>query len=285
MVAAQVRDLVHPPEQFPVVADDQHDPGPRLDRRVQPPARVPVQVVGRLVEDQDGRPPQEQPGQRGHDRLAAGQPANRVVQADVIQAKPGQPAAGLLAGVPVVADRVERRLAGVTRLDRVDRVEHAGDAEQRRDAGAGVEGEGLRQVADVPGHRHRSGRRPQAAGDQREQGGLARAVHPDQAGPAGGEGGAEAVEDATPVRPGETELAQDNGGPAGTSGHGKTRRHARAPERGHGRAPPRRGAKVNLRAPSDSPSVGDETPSSCPREPGRCNGNSARTAIRAAPGG
>src|ERR1700734_3878710 len=79
----------------------------------------------------------------------------------------------------------------------------------------------------------------------------------------------------TPVRPGKTELAQDNGGPAGMSGRGKTRRHAGAPERGHGRAPPRRGTRVNLRAPSDSPSAGDETTSSCPPEPGRCNRNSA----------
>ncbi len=60
VVAAQVRDLVHQGEQFAVVAHDQHDTGPGLDRRVEPPPRRQVEVVGRLVEQQHRRASQEQ---------------------------------------------------------------------------------------------------------------------------------------------------------------------------------------------------------------------------------
>ena len=62
--AGQVGDLVDPVEQFAVVADDDHDPGPGGDGVVEPSAGVQVEVVGRLVEQQDVRAAQEQRGQR-----------------------------------------------------------------------------------------------------------------------------------------------------------------------------------------------------------------------------
>jgi hypothetical protein len=54
------------------VADDHHDAGPAGDGVVQPAARVDVEVVARLVEQDHIGPPQEERGQRGHDGLTAG---------------------------------------------------------------------------------------------------------------------------------------------------------------------------------------------------------------------
>jgi hypothetical protein len=59
------------PEQFAVVADDHHHAGPGRHRVVEALARVQVQVVRRLVEQQDVRAAQEQRGQRDSDGLAA----------------------------------------------------------------------------------------------------------------------------------------------------------------------------------------------------------------------
>ena len=81
--AGQVGDLVHQAEQFAVVADDHHHPGPGCHRVVQPLARVQVQVVGRLVQQQDVGPAQEQRGQRDQDGLATGEPLHPVVEAEV----------------------------------------------------------------------------------------------------------------------------------------------------------------------------------------------------------
>jgi hypothetical protein len=66
-------------------ADDHHDAGPGDHRIVEPPACVHVEVVGRLVEEQNVRPPQEQRGQHG---LAAGQPLHPVIQAESGQSEP-----------------------------------------------------------------------------------------------------------------------------------------------------------------------------------------------------
>ena len=76
----QVGDLVDQPEQFAVVADDHHDAAPEGNRVVEPPARVQVEIVGRLVEQHDVRTAQEQRGERGQDGLAAGQALDPVVE-------------------------------------------------------------------------------------------------------------------------------------------------------------------------------------------------------------
>ena len=133
LAAGQVGDLVHQGEQLAVVADDHHHPGPGRHRVVQPLARVQVQVVGRLVQQQDVRAAQEQRGQRDTDGLAAGQPLHPVVETDpVSEAQAVQPGAGALLDVPVVPDHREDVLSRLARLDGVQRVPGGGDAEQAR---------------------------------------------------------------------------------------------------------------------------------------------------------
>jgi hypothetical protein len=114
------------------VADDDHHAGPGGDGVVEPAARVQVEVVGRLVEQQDVRAAQEQRGQRGQDGLAAGQALDPVVQAEAGQPEPVQPGAGPLLDVPVVPDRGEGLLPRLAGLDGVQRVPGGGDAEQVR---------------------------------------------------------------------------------------------------------------------------------------------------------
>ena len=182
--AGQVGDLIHQPEQFAVVADDHHHPGPGRHRVVQPPARVQVQVVGRLVQQHDVRPPQEQRGQRDQDGLTAGQPFHPVIEAQMRQSQPVQPSPGALLDVPVVSDRREGILASLTRLDGVQGIPGGGDAEQVRNAAVGSERDGLRQVSHLTADPDSARARTQFPGDQPEQGRLTRAVDPDQPGTA-----------------------------------------------------------------------------------------------------
>ena len=206
LAAGQVGDLVHQAEQLAVVADDHHHPGPGRDRVVQPLARVQVQVVGRLVQQQDVRAAQEQRGQRDQDGLPAGQPLHPVVEAQVLEAEAVQPGAGALLDVPVVPDRREGVLSRLARLDGVQRVPGGGDAEQVGNAATGAQGDGLRQVAHLAAGADHAGARAQLPGDELEQGRLARAVHPDQPGPARAERHGQAGEHGRSVGPAETEI-------------------------------------------------------------------------------
>jgi hypothetical protein len=151
-------------------------------------------------------PAQEQGGQRDADGLAAGQPRDRVVQAEPSQAKPLQPGAGTFLDIPVIADRGEDVLIGLAGLDGVQRVAGGGDAEQLGYGAAGAEGDGLRQVPDLADDADQTRGRAQLAGDQPEQGRLARTVDADQPGPAAADGQGQAGEDAGAVGPAETEI-------------------------------------------------------------------------------
>src|ERR1035438_3859499 len=144
--AGQVGNPVRQPEQLAVMADDHQHAGPGRDRLVQPAARVQVEVVGRLVEQQDVRPSQEQGRECDTDGLSAGQPLDPVLQTQAGQAQPVQPGAGSLVGVPVVPDRGEGVRPGLAGLDGVQRVPGGGNAEQVRHGAASPEGDGLRQV-------------------------------------------------------------------------------------------------------------------------------------------
>ena len=206
LAAGQVGDLVHQGEQLAVVADDHHHPGPRRHRVVQPLARVQVQVVGRLVQQQDVRAAQEQRGQRDQDGLPAGQPLHPVVEGQVFEAEPVQPGAGALLDVPVVPDRREDVLSRLARLDGVQRVPGGGDAEQAGNALVGAEGDGLRQVAHLAVGLDRAGAWAQLPRDELEQGGLARAVHPDQPGTPRAERHGQAGQHGRSVGPAETEI-------------------------------------------------------------------------------
>ena len=206
LAAGQVGDLVHQGEQLAVVADDHHHPGPRRHRVVQPLARVQVQVVGRLVQQQDVRAAQEQRGQRDTDGLPAGQPLHPVVEGQVFEAEPVQPGAGALLDVPVVPDRREDVLSRLARLDGVQRVPGGGDAEQAGNALVGAEGDGLRQVAHLAVGAYRARTGAQLPRDELEQGGLARAVHPDQPGAPRAERHGQAGQHGRSVGPAETEI-------------------------------------------------------------------------------
>jgi hypothetical protein len=216
----QLADLVHHLQQFPVVADEDDCPAPRIDGLVQPLPRHQVQVVRRLVKQQHAGAAQELRGQAQQHRLTTGQLTDPPVQRHLVQAEPVQRGPGPLLGVPVVADAGEVLLAGVPGLDRADGCHDPGDAEglvnpRFRRAKRQV----LRQVAQFSGDGDRTGRRGQLPGDQPQQRGLAGPVDADQAGAPRADHHGEIVEDRGPVRPGERK--------AGTGDGGRWRGHAR----------------------------------------------------------
>ena len=92
-------------------------------------ARVEVEVVGRLVEQQDVGPLEQLRGQAERDDLAAAEGVQPPVEGDVAEAEPVQLGAGALLDVPVVADRGEVLLARVAGLDGVQRADDRGDAQ------------------------------------------------------------------------------------------------------------------------------------------------------------
>ena len=122
------------------------------------------------------------------------------------QAQAVQPGAGALLDVPVVAEGFVEVLARLTRLDGVQRGPGGGDAEQVGHGSADAEGDGLRQVAHLAAGSDRAVAGVQFPRDEPEQGRLARAVHPDQAGPAGAKRRGQAGQHGRPVGPAETEI-------------------------------------------------------------------------------
>jgi len=172
---------------------------------------VQVQVVGRLVQQQDVRPGEELRRQPGHDGLAARQRGDGPVQADAAESEPVELGAGAFLDVPAVPDGGEVLLGGLAALDGVQRGARRADPQQVRDRGGAVEHEVLRQVADLAVDGHGPRRRAQLAGDEPEQGGLAGAVGPDQARPARAERGVEAVEDDGAVLPGVRQVRAHDG--------------------------------------------------------------------------
>jgi hypothetical protein len=79
------------------------------------------------------------------------------------------------------------------------------NAEELSDGLGGVEGQVLRQVADLAGHLDTAAGRTQVAGGEPQQRRLAGAVDADQARAARAEEEVEAVEDGGAVRPGEAD--------------------------------------------------------------------------------
>ena len=93
-----------------------------------------VEVVGRLVEQQDVGPAEQQPGQPEPDRLAAGQLAEAPVEDRGGQAEPLELGDGALLDVPLVADRLEvSRVAGAG-VERAQRPQRRTDPEHVVDA-------------------------------------------------------------------------------------------------------------------------------------------------------
>ncbi len=202
---AQLADPLHPLEELAVVADDEQGARPGAEHVVEPRPRRGVEVVGRLVEEQDVGPAEQQPGQPEPDRLAAGQLAEAAVQDRGGQAEAFELGDRSLLDVPLVTDRLEvSRVAGAG-VESAQRPQRRTDPEHVVDAARPVEDEVLRQVAHLAGHRHRAGRRPQHTGREPEQRGLAGAVGADQAGPSGGDQQVEPVERDGAVGPGQAD--------------------------------------------------------------------------------
>ncbi len=208
---AQVGDLVDEFQQFTVVTDDDHHARPGLHGRVQPPARVQVEVVGRLVQQQHVGPAKQQRGQAQQDGLAARHLADGAVQPDVAEAEFAEGGQGALLHVPVVADGLEVCLGHLARLDGVQRGPLGGDAECLVDAQGGVQRDVLREAADLAGDADGAVGRCELTGDQLQQGRLSRSVDTDQAGPPRAEGDVEALEDGGAVGPGEGEGRDGDG--------------------------------------------------------------------------
>lgn len=214
----QFGDAVDPLKQVPVVADDDQDPGaPGVDGVVEPAAGEQVQVVGRLVEEEDVRAFQEQRGQAQQDGLPAGQLPDGAVQFDGAEPEGAEGGQGALLDVPVVADRLEVLLPYVSGLDGTQGGPALVDAEGRVDAQGGVQGDVLGQVGKVSADRDGPLGGAQQSGEQAQQGRLAGAVGSGQTGAAPGDGEGETVEEVRAVGPPEGEVGGCHGG-AGRGG-------------------------------------------------------------------
>lgn len=169
LAVVQIRDLVDPVEEFTVVAHHDHHAGPGRDRVVEPPTGPQIQVVGRLVEQQDVGAAQQQRGKTQQHRLAAGELPDGPVETDCVQAELSERRPGPLLHVPVVADRREVLLAGVARLDGVQRGPYPVDAEGLVDPHTGGQGQVLRQIADLARRRDPAADRGEFTGEQAQQ--------------------------------------------------------------------------------------------------------------------
>lgn len=176
---------------------------------------MPVEVVGRFVEQQDGGPRQEQGGEPQQHALTARHLPGGAVQADPVESEPVERGACPLLDVPVVADGREVLLAHVTRLDGVQGGPRAGDAQGLVDPQPGVQRGVLREVADATGGADGPGGRRQLAGQQFQQGRLARPVPADETGAAGADREVQPVEDGVPSGQAKARPAQERAGWAG----------------------------------------------------------------------
>ena len=223
LVLVQLGGVVHELEQAQVVTDDDQRSAPPAHHLGEPGAREAVEVVRGLVEQRDARSAQADAGDRGQHRLAARQLADASVEHLGLQSGLGE--RGMRPGldVPVVADRVEVRGVGVTGLDRAQRRQRRGHAQQLGDRPRNVEREPLGQVRDVADRRDLSRSRGELAGDQPQQRGLARAVAADQSGPSGAEGARHVAERDGAVRPRVRDALEQDGGGESVSRHEASR--------------------------------------------------------------
>ena len=157
-----------------------------VDRREQPLSRPRVQIVGGLVEQEHPRLPEEPTCQRGERAFPAGQREHRPAQVRG-QAQLGEQRARPLGDRPVVGEAGEVVVVALPRLDPRQRrqlpthAELVGEGalrgrvgEQLLEVGDGGRQGGLASDADRPA------RRTQLAGDEAQQGALARAVAADE---------------------------------------------------------------------------------------------------------
>src|SRR5205823_11587369 len=118
-VAAEFGDAFHAVEQGAVVADQEEGAGEVRQDVVELVAGLGVEVVGRLVEQEDVGALEQLGGEAEGDDLAAAEGAQAAVQGEVGQAQAVELGTSALLDVPVVADGGEVLLADVAGLDGV----------------------------------------------------------------------------------------------------------------------------------------------------------------------
>jgi hypothetical protein len=210
-VGPQLGDAVHPVEQRAVVADHERHAAPPVEHLVQAVARVGVEVVGGLVEQQHVGLLQQLGGQPERDDLAAAEGVEPAVQRDIAEAEPVELVAGAVLDVPVGADRGEVLLRRVASLDGGQRAQHRRHTEHLRHGEVAGQRQLLGQVAEHTVHGDRAGSGRQQAGDQPQQGRLPGPVGGDQTGAAGADGEREVLDDHGAVGPGEGQVGADDG--------------------------------------------------------------------------
>ena len=207
----ELDDLVDQVEQLPVVADHDDRAGPPPDRRGYQGPSPAVEVVGRFVENQGVRSSEEQTGQGGQHHLPPGQLPEPGVEVEAGQTQLGQRRRDPFGQVPVAVEPVQVLRAPLSALGPPQCGQPLGHTEQLGDRPVDVERQLLRQVADHVGPYDVAGRGPELADEDAQQGGLALAVAPDQAGEPIREDEVEVGEHGVAVGPGEAQPRTDEG--------------------------------------------------------------------------
>ena len=207
----QLGRLIHQIEEVQIVADDDERAGPGLDQLGEHRLAGSIEIVAGLVEEGDRQTAHSEARDRDEHHFAARKPAHAPVEVVGGETHSAELLVGPSLDVPVIADGVEVTFVDVPALDRPDRRDDRGDAQQVGDRGRVVPGQRLRQVADLTGHADRPGCREDLPADQPQERGLAGTVRPHETGAARGEAPRDDRDDRHAVRPGEREIRQHDG--------------------------------------------------------------------------
>jgi hypothetical protein len=193
---SQLDDPIHPRKQGPVVADDDQPLPPSRHQLVdEPPGRA-VEMVCRLVEDQEVGLLEQERGEADARHLAVAQAGDRLRQPDVRYAQPRERALDSLRQVPTVFEQLEIAGGRVSPRDMLVRRERRRQSERVGHQRTGAEARDLREIRHPRRAGHRPGGRRPASDEDLEQRRLADAVGAHQArthrGEAEGEGRKEA---------------------------------------------------------------------------------------------
>jgi hypothetical protein len=195
---AELHDAVHPAQHIAVMADHDGAARPAFEHLGHQSARLGVEIVRRLVQDQQVRRARQEARQRHAGDLPAAQARRRPIEVQVRQAhlrqrrlKPGLQAPvrriQVFAGPLPLGDPPQPRQGFA-------QVQQALDARARRGL------HGLAQQADAALHRERASAGRPLAGDDLKQRGLAHAVASHEPGAFGPEGECQVFEERPAVR-------------------------------------------------------------------------------------
>jgi len=178
----QLQDLINVLEHLPIMAHHQQTPAPLLEQRME---RLPgslIEVVGRLVQDQEVWSGEQPAGQDHSSRLAAAERAERSIQRQALESALLEHRIGAFRDVPVVPDEGLEAAVVAACLEPLKRLEPVGDAQHLRDGLGGMHLKALREVLEPaqPLEVARGG--STTTDEQLEQGGLSHAVRLDESG-------------------------------------------------------------------------------------------------------